>query len=80
MNQNILKHYKQFGMYTYPGCYSDYLKNDIPNEIWKVGFLVRKSLIHRTTLVAGNIGTNKDLRFGDMKKFHGGDNRRMMCW
>lgn len=67
MNKVVLNHYKQFGTYTYPGCYKDYLKGKLPNDIEKIGFLVRKNLIHRTTLAAGNRGTNRNLRFGDMK-------------
>ncbi|RZP31377.1 hypothetical protein EXW68_09760, partial [Francisella tularensis subsp. mediasiatica] len=30
--------------------------------------LVRKNFIHRTTLAAGNTGTNADLKFGNMQK------------
>lgn len=38
----------------------------MPDDVRELGLLVRKSLVHRTTLAAGNIGTNQDLRFGDM--------------
>ncbi len=68
MNKKILTFYKEFGMYTNPGLYQGYLKNELPNDIKHIGLLVRKNLIHRTTLVAGNTGTNADLRFGDMTK------------
>lgn len=68
MDKKILDHYKQFSMYTYPGCYQGYLKNDLPDTIEDIGLLVRKNIIHRTTLVAGNTGTNSDLRFGDMNR------------
>jgi hypothetical protein len=68
MNQKILRHYLQFSTYTYPGLYQDRLKNDLPDGIRKIGLLVRKNIIHRTTLAAGNVGTNADLKFGDMTK------------
>ncbi len=66
MNDKILKHYLDFGVYTYPGLYGDMLKNDFPDDVREIGLLVRKNIIHRTTLVAGNAGTNADLKFGDM--------------
>lgn len=68
MNNKILKHFLKFGTYTYPGLYQDKLKNDLPDGVREIGFLVRKNFIHRTTLVAGNTGTNADLKFGDVKK------------
>lgn len=68
MNKKILKHYLEFSTYTYPGCYQEKLKNDLPDDIREIGLLVRKSFIHRTTLAAGNTGTNADLKFGDMTK------------
>lgn len=40
----------------------------LPDDIREVGSLVRKNTVHRTTLAAGNVGTNADLRFGDMTK------------
>jgi hypothetical protein len=68
MDKKILDHYLQFGTYTYPGLYQEKLKNDLPNDIKAVGSLVRKQIIHRTTLAAGNTGTNADMRYGDMTK------------
>ena len=68
MNNKILKHYLEFSTFTYPGLYQDKLKNDLPEEIKEIGLLVRKNFIHRTTLSAGNTGTNADLKFGDMTK------------
>jgi hypothetical protein len=68
MDSKVLNHYLKFGIYTNPGLYGDKLRNDLPDDIREIGFLVRKNLIHRSTLAAGNIGTNEDLRFGDMTK------------
>lgn len=68
MNNKILKHFLSFSTFTYPGLYQDKLKNDLPDNIREIGFLVRKNIIHRTTLAAGNTGTNADTRFGDMTK------------
>lgn len=68
MNQRILNHYLEFSVYTNPGLYQSMLKNDLPNDVRDVGDLVRKQLIHRTTLAAGNVGTNADKKFGDMTK------------
>ena len=64
----ILKHYLDFSIFTYPGLYQDKLKNDLPEDVLEIGLLVRKNIIHRTTLAAGNTGTNVDLKFGDMTK------------
>ncbi len=68
MNEKILKHYREFGTYTYPGCYRERLNFDLPNDIREIGLLVRKNIIHRTTLATGNTDTNVDLKFGDMTK------------
>src|SRR3989344_157579 len=68
MEQKILDHYLQFGTYTYPGLYADKLKADLPESVREIGLLVRKRVVHRSTLVDGNVGTNADLRFGDMTK------------
>ena len=68
MRKEILNHYLEFGTYTYPGLYLDKLKNDLPKNIKEIGLFVRKSLIHRTTLEAGNTGSNSDLKYGDMTK------------
>lgn len=66
LSNNIRKHYLSFGTFTYPGLYQSILKNELPDDIREIGLLVRKNFIHRTTLDAGNVGTNKDQRFGDM--------------
>lgn len=67
MNKEILKHYLEFSVYTNSGLYKNLLKT-LPNEVREIGLLVRKNIIHRTTLAAGNTGTNADLKFGDMTK------------
>lgn len=66
MNEEILKHYLEFSVYTNPGLYQEKLKKDLPDDVREIGLLVRKNLIHRSTLKEGNTGTNADLRFGDM--------------
>lgn len=68
MNKKILKHYLEFSTYTYPGLYQEKLKNDLLDDIKSIGSLVRKQIIHRTTLADGNTGTNADMRYGDMTK------------
>ncbi|RZP33208.1 hypothetical protein EXW67_06405, partial [Francisella tularensis subsp. mediasiatica] len=68
INEEIKKHYLKFSTFTYPGLYQDKLKNDLPDDIREIGLLVRKNFIHRTTLAAGNTGTNADLKFGNMQK------------
>jgi hypothetical protein len=66
LDPQLQDHYLSFGMYTYPGLYRPKLVNDLPDDVRGIGMLVRRNLIHRTTLEAGNIGSNADLRFGDM--------------
>lgn len=66
MDDNVLNHYRQFSIYTNPGLYLAHLKNDLPDDVRKIGLLVRKSLIHRVTLRNGNTGANADLKYGDM--------------
>lgn len=68
MNSKVLNHYLKFSTYTYPGCYQGKLKKDLPTDIREIGLLIRKNIIHRSTLAQGNTGSNKDLRFGDMTK------------
>ncbi len=67
MNQKILDHYRTYSQFTYPGLYEDYLKS-LPDDISELGLLVRKQLVHRTTLEAGNTESNKDMKYGDMTK------------
>lgn len=66
--EDIKKHYLSYGLFTNPGLYEDLLKKDLPDDVREIGLLVRKNFIHRTTLDAGNTGTNEDLRFGDVTK------------
>ena len=68
MKETVPKHYLEFSMYTNPGLYGNIIKKDLPDDVRKIGDLVRRQLIHRTTLAAGNTGTNSDKKFGDMKK------------
>jgi hypothetical protein len=68
MTSKVLDHYLEFSEYTYPGLYKDILKHDLPDDIRAIGLLIRKNIIHRTTLAAGNVGTNADLKFGDMSQ------------
>ena len=68
MNSKTLDFYREFSMYTDPGLYKNILKKDMPDDIRKIGNRVRKNIIHRTTLAAGNVGTNSDKKFGDMTK------------
>ena len=68
MNNKILEHYLQFSIYTNPGLYKENLISELPDDIRQIGLLVRKSLIHRSTLRDGNTGTNEDQRFGDMNR------------
>lgn len=68
MNEKLLNYYRQFSTYTNPGCYLDYLRNDLPNDIREIGSLVRQQLIHRSSLANGNTGTNADLKYGDLTK------------
>lgn len=67
LDPQLRKHYLEFGIFTYPGLYKQKLI-DLPDDIRELGLLVRKNIVHRTTLDAGNVGTNADLRFGDMTK------------
>lgn len=67
MNQGVLDHYLAYGMFTYPGLYENYLKT-LPDDVKELGLLLRKNFIHRSTLFAGNVGTNADLKYGDMTK------------
>jgi hypothetical protein len=68
LDPKLRSHYLSFGTFTYPGLYKQKLIDDLPDDIRQIGLLVRKNIIHRTTLAAGNVGTNADLRFGDMTK------------
>jgi len=68
MDKKILNHYLQFGTFTNPGCYKIFLQN-LPNDIKELGNLISHQIIHRVTLKEGNAKANRDLRYGDMKKY-----------
>ncbi len=67
MNKKIPDYYLEFGEFTNPGLYGNIIKK-LPDDIREIGLLVRKQIIHRSTLEHGNTGSNKDLRYGDMTK------------
>lgn len=60
-------HFLEFSTFDFPGRYLNELRA-LPNDIPAIGKLVRQNIIHRTTLAAGNTGTNQDLRFGDISQ------------
>jgi hypothetical protein len=68
LDQKLRDHYLSFGTFTYPGLYQQKLIDDLPGDIREIGLLVRKNVIHRSTLAQGNVGTNADMRFGDMTR------------
>lgn len=68
MKNKILNYYLKFSPFTNPGCYKKRLEENLPNDVKKIGFLVRKQIIHRVTLKNGNKGSNVDLKYGDMSK------------
>lgn len=64
MDREILTHYLQYSQFTYPGLYEQHLKR-LPDDIKTLGLLIRKQLIHRTTLELGKVGvdaTHKDIQ------------------
>lgn len=64
MKVKVLEHYLQYSQFTYPGLYENYLKS-LPNDIKELGLLLRKQLIHRTTLEKGKVGfdaTQEDIK------------------
>ena len=67
MQKKVLEHYLEYGLFTYPGLYEDYLKT-LPDSPKALGELLRKNFLHRSTLDAGNVGTNADLKYGDITK------------
>lgn len=67
MQKRILDHYLKYSTFTYPGLYEDYIKK-LPDDVRELGLLLRKNVIHRTTLATGNVGTNADMKYGDMTK------------
>lgn len=67
MDNKLQKHYLSFSQFTDPGLYRPYVEK-LPNDTHEIGLLVRKQLIHRTTLAYGNKGSNADLKYGDMTK------------
>jgi len=68
VDQKLLDHYKEFSHATFPGCYIDYLRNKMSDDIREIGLLVRKALIQKHILQIGNTESNNDLRYGDMTK------------
>jgi hypothetical protein len=68
MNSNLIQHFKQFSTFTNPGLYAEILREQLPDEIRKIGLLVRANIIHRVTLANGNTGANSQHQYGDMTK------------
>lgn len=66
MNQKVLDHYLEYGQYTYPGLYESYLRS-LPDDVRKIGALVRNQLIHRTSLHDENTKIIPGLIYADMK-------------
>lgn len=68
MVEEILKHYRQAGTYSYAGLYEEYYQS-LPNNISELGKLICSQVIHRITLKQGNTGANEKLIYGDMTKY-----------
>ena len=68
MNKKILDHYLQFGTFTNPGCYKQFLQK-LPDDVKELGNLISHQIIHRVTLKEGNTKANRDKRYGDMDKY-----------
>lgn len=68
MDKKVLNHYLQFGTFTYPGCYKEFLQS-LPDDVKELGNLISHQIVHRVTLKEGNTKANRDLRYGDMKKY-----------
>lgn len=68
IDKNVSNHYLQYGTYTYPGCYKDYLKL-LPDDITELGNLICHQVIHRAVLKNGNTRSNADKKYGDMEKY-----------
>lgn len=67
LTNNLRQHYLTYSIFTNPGLYEGELQK-LPRDVRELGLLLRKNIIHRTTLEQGNTGTNADFRFGDMTK------------
>lgn len=65
MKSENLNHFLEFSKFDFPGGYLEDIRA-LPDEVASIGKLIRQNVIHRTTLAAGNVGTNRDKRFGDM--------------
>ncbi|MDO8511646.1 MAG: transglutaminase domain-containing protein [bacterium] len=65
MNKEILDHYLATSLFTDLGLYKEAVRK-LPDDIKELGLLVRKNLVHPSTIYFGNTNTNEDLRFGDM--------------
>jgi len=68
MDKNILKHCLEFGVFTNPGCYKEFLQT-LPDDVMELGNLICHQIIHRVTLKEGNTKANRDMRYGDMGKY-----------
>lgn len=61
----ILQYYLEFSSFTNPGCYRDNLIKDLPDDVRKIGFLVRSQILHRVEVGMsitgeGNVKDNKN--------------------
>ncbi|MDR2777764.1 MAG: transglutaminase-like domain-containing protein, partial [Rickettsiales bacterium] len=67
-DNGILDHYLEYGTFTNPGCYREFIKQ-LPDSVSELGSLICHQVIHRSILKNGNIKANRDLRYGDMNDF-----------
>lgn len=65
MLNKILNHYLQFSLYTNPGCYKDSLYKNLPDDVRKIGFLIKNQIIHRVEL-----GMSITRNVTPLKSFH----------
>lgn len=68
MDKKILEHYLQFGVFSNPGCYKEFLKK-LPDDVKELGNLISHQIVHRVTLKQGNTKANRDKRYGDMNEY-----------
>ncbi|MBU0976265.1 MAG: transglutaminase domain-containing protein [Patescibacteria group bacterium] len=64
VQQNLQKHFLKFSPFTYPGFYQDSFES-LPSNINKLGYLIRKQIIHPIVLSNRNLNLT---HHGDMSK------------
>jgi hypothetical protein len=68
LNDRVLSHYLEFGLFTYPALYRENLAGTLPDNVRQIGQLVKAQIIHQVSLKNYEVASTEELEQGTTTK------------